>query len=241
MPLKVGELAKRTGISVRTLHHYDEIGLVSPSSRSDSGHRLYAEVDIRRLQQVVSLRSLGMALDQIDQFLREKPDSPLLVLELHLKKLQQEASERNRLIASIEKIASSLSRGGSPSLDDLLQLIEETKMFEKYYTQEQLNMLQERQVMLGDEKIKQTEQDWATLIAEVKNAMEKGETPSSPVVLELARQWKELLSLFTGNDNALVNSCAKLYESEGAENASRGLIDGAVFQFMGQALAELPE
>jgi DNA-binding transcriptional MerR regulator len=56
--MKVGELAKQTGISVRTLHYYDEIGLLSPSGRTESDYRLYAEADIVRLQQIMSLRQL---------------------------------------------------------------------------------------------------------------------------------------------------------------------------------------
>lgn len=50
--LKVGELARRTGLSVRTLHHYDEIGLLSPARRTATGHRLYGRDEIRRLQQI---------------------------------------------------------------------------------------------------------------------------------------------------------------------------------------------
>jgi DNA-binding transcriptional MerR regulator len=53
-PWKVGELAKRTGVSVRALHHYDEIGLLSPSHRSEAGYRLYTEIDVARLQQIRS-------------------------------------------------------------------------------------------------------------------------------------------------------------------------------------------
>jgi branched-chain amino acid transport system permease protein len=60
---KVGELANRTGITVRTLHHYDEIGLLTPSERSRSGYRLYTEPDIVRLQQILSLRHLGFSLE----------------------------------------------------------------------------------------------------------------------------------------------------------------------------------
>src|SRR6476646_6711292 len=63
-PWKVGELAKRTGVSVRALHHYDEIGLLSASLRSESGYRLYTEADVIRLQQIRSLRSLGFSLDE---------------------------------------------------------------------------------------------------------------------------------------------------------------------------------
>ena len=62
---KVGELAAHTGLSVRALHHYDEIGLLSPSARTPSGHRLYAHADVERLQQVQSLRSMGMSLDEV--------------------------------------------------------------------------------------------------------------------------------------------------------------------------------
>ena len=61
--LKIGELASRTGLTVRTLHHYDEIGLLKPSHRTDSGHRLYTVRDLGRLQQIVSLRQLGFSLD----------------------------------------------------------------------------------------------------------------------------------------------------------------------------------
>lgn len=62
---KVGELAKRTGLSMRTLHYYDEIGLLSPSRRTEADHRLYAAHDIVRLQQIKSLRHLGFGLEEI--------------------------------------------------------------------------------------------------------------------------------------------------------------------------------
>ena len=56
--LRVGQLAKRTGLTVRTLHHYDELGIVSPQRRSAAGYRLYGEDDVARLLQVVLLRRL---------------------------------------------------------------------------------------------------------------------------------------------------------------------------------------
>jgi DNA-binding transcriptional MerR regulator len=71
---KVGELAKQTGLSVRTLHYYDEIGLLSPSQRTEAGHRLYTADDIVRLQQVKSLRHLGFTLKEIRDYLN-RPDS----------------------------------------------------------------------------------------------------------------------------------------------------------------------
>ncbi len=62
---KVGDLAGRTGLSVRTLHHYDEIGLLSPSGRTGLGHRLYSAGDVLRLERIRSLRALGLSLEEI--------------------------------------------------------------------------------------------------------------------------------------------------------------------------------
>ena len=67
--LRVGELAKRTGLTVRTLHHYESIGLLTPSGRTEAGYRLYAAADVARLGQIVGLRQLGLALDEIRECL----------------------------------------------------------------------------------------------------------------------------------------------------------------------------
>jgi len=81
--MKIGELAKQTGLVVRTLHYYDEIGLLSPSRRTDSEHRLYERQDIVRLQKILSLRQLGLSLKEIHDCL-EKPDYSLLkTIDLH--------------------------------------------------------------------------------------------------------------------------------------------------------------
>ena len=73
---KIGELARRTGLTVRTLHHYDEIGLLSPAERSDGGHRVYDEAGVQRLYRIVSLRSLGFPLDAIAQALDSERFDP---------------------------------------------------------------------------------------------------------------------------------------------------------------------
>lgn len=62
---KVGELARSTGLTVRTLHHYDAVGLVRPSARTASGHRLYTGADVRLLYRALALRALGLPLDEV--------------------------------------------------------------------------------------------------------------------------------------------------------------------------------
>ena len=63
--MTVGEVAALTGVTVRTLHHYDAIGLVSPAARSAAGYRLYTPDDVARLQEVVAYRRLGFGLEDI--------------------------------------------------------------------------------------------------------------------------------------------------------------------------------
>ncbi|HTN87073.1 MAG TPA: MerR family transcriptional regulator, partial [Sorangium sp.] len=89
-PLKVGELASQTGLSVRTLHYYEEVGLLSPSHRTASGHRLYSAGDVARLQQIKSLRELGFSLEQIAGCLDRQRFSPLQTIELHLSRLREQ-------------------------------------------------------------------------------------------------------------------------------------------------------
>src|SRR5262245_34934826 len=88
--LKVGELARRTGLTIRTLHHYDAIGLLKPSLHTGSGHRLYTADDVARLQQVISLRQLGFSLEQVRDCLDQPGFSPLEVIRLHVARLREQ-------------------------------------------------------------------------------------------------------------------------------------------------------
>jgi MerR family transcriptional regulator, thiopeptide resistance regulator len=74
MSYSVGEVARLTGVTVRTLHHYDEIGLLVPRERSGAGYRRYVEVDLERLQQILTYRELGFPLEEIATILAD-PDA----------------------------------------------------------------------------------------------------------------------------------------------------------------------
>src|SRR3954467_15530610 len=94
---KVGELASRTGLTIRTLHHYDAIGLLSPSGRTGSnhgsGHRLYTAADVARLHQILCLRQLGFGLEQIGEYLSRSDYDPRRVVRLHLEDVRRKAAE----------------------------------------------------------------------------------------------------------------------------------------------------
>src|SRR5438105_7185166 len=103
--LKVGELAKRTGLTVRTLHHYDEIGLLRPSLHTEAGHRLYTAADVARLQRVLSLRQLGFSLEEVRDCLTRPGFSPLEVICLHVTRLREQIALQRELCERLEVLA----------------------------------------------------------------------------------------------------------------------------------------
>ena len=131
--VKVGELARRTGSTVRTLHHYDEIGLLKPSLLASSSHRPYATGDVARLQQILSLRQLGFSLEEISDCLDRPGFSPLEVVELHVAPLREQIRLQERLCDRLDAIAGRLRAAGEVSADDFLHTIEVMTMIEKVF------------------------------------------------------------------------------------------------------------
>src|SRR5438128_2196977 len=142
--LKVGELARRTGLTIRTLHHYDEIGLLKPSLHTESGHRLYTAGDIARLQQIVSLRQLGFGLEEVRDCLDRPGFSPLELIRLHVARLREQMAMQRGLCERLEGLAAYFHQAGEVSADAFLQTIEVMNMIENYYTPEQMEYFRKR-------------------------------------------------------------------------------------------------
>jgi DNA-binding transcriptional MerR regulator len=211
---KVGELAGATGLTVRTLHHYDEIGLLRPSRRTPSGHRLYAERDVARLQQVTSLRELGFSLEEIRGMLDRRGISPRETIALHLGRLRDQIELQRRLCERLERIAAQLDRAETVSADELIRTIEATTVFDKYFTPEQREELNARAATLGQDQIRAVEGEWERLMADVRAEMDRGTDPSDPRVQAMAARWMELVRGFTGGNPAIHNSVTRMWKEE---------------------------
>ena len=151
---RIGELARETGLTVRTLHHYDQLGLLSPLSRTEGGHRCYTSGDVRRLHRIVALRSLGISLEEIGTLLDGEPD-PTGLLRRQLDVVEERIRKASDLRARLLDVLNNLGRNAEPSARQLMQLIEETVAMNEPMTPEQFAKLKEelqRQVReLGDE------------------------------------------------------------------------------------------
>jgi DNA-binding transcriptional MerR regulator len=118
----VGEVSRLAGVTVRTLHHYDEIGLVRPSGRTASGYRLYAPADLERLQRVLCYRELGFGLDEISAILDDPEADPLDHLRRQHGLLNGRIEELRRMVAAIEKTMEARKMGIELDPQELLQV-----------------------------------------------------------------------------------------------------------------------
>jgi hypothetical protein len=112
-------------------------------------------------------------------------------------------------------------------------------MSESYYTAEQQEQLAERRRALGEEGMAAAERAWADLIEAVRAEQAAGTDPSDPRMLDLAGRWRELIEQFTGGDEGIRQSLGRMYREQGGQTASRGMVDPALMEYVGKALAQL--
>lgn len=106
----VGEVARIAGVTVRTLHHYDEIGLLRPSGRTPAGYRSYDDADLSRLHRILGYRELGFGLDEIADLL-DGGDDPMTHLKRQRELLLGRSDRLHRLLETIEKTMEAYAMG----------------------------------------------------------------------------------------------------------------------------------
>ncbi len=236
---KVGELAKRTGLTVRTLHHYDTIGLLRPGARSPAGHRMYGPDDIARLQKISSLRQLGLSLAEIGGVLDSDASSMAEVLARQVEFLRDRITSEERLVQKLEAILKHINASEDPSAEHLLETIALTATFEKYYSTEQLSQLEHRAAEVGDKRMQETQDEWSALHRAMDDARTRGKEPHSDEVRTLARKAKELIGEFTGGDAGIAKSLGTMVRTEGAAMYKLWGISEELAAFYQEAMAAL--
>jgi MerR family transcriptional regulator, thiopeptide resistance regulator len=172
---RIGELAGETGITVRTLHYYDQLGLLSPSSRTSGGHRCYTSGDVQRLHRIIALRSCGLSLGETKTALdadayRDLAGLLRRQLEVADERIRQAVAVRVRLAGILD----ALGRMAEPSVTEILRLIEETITMNQPLTPQRFAELKEERARRAREMSaeefaalnQKREQAWAALSRE---------------------------------------------------------------------------
>ena len=228
--MKIGELAKQTGLSIRTLHYYDEIGLLCPSHRTEVGYRLYSNRDIIRLQQIVSLRQLGFSLREISECLKNPDFSFQQTIDLHRARVKEQMNLSRTLLKRLDVISTELETKRSVAVDNLIQVMETISMSkQQYLTPEQQSIFEAR--------FHQGESEWQEILAQARIEMSKGTNLNNPLVQQLARRWQAMMKFLTCGDEQIYESLIKMYQEEGLEAGSYGAMDTDTFDYLLKAVS----
>ncbi len=189
--LTVGQVAERLDITVRTLHHYDEIELLQPSERSTAGYRLYTEDDLTRLQHVVVYRRLGFTLEEI-ALLLDHPES----VEQHLRRqraaVQQRLDEMRDLVTAIDRALEREMNHEPATTEDMKELFGDG--FQDGQAEAEQRWGDTDAWKQSQQRTKgYTKADWAEVKAEsdalhkaFTDAMDAGEPPTSEAAMDAA-------------------------------------------------------
>ena len=211
----VGDLARHSGVTVRTLHHYEAIGLLRASGRTAAGHRRYAEAELARLQQIRSLRYLGLPLSRIRQVIDGTPETAITVITTHIERLREQAALQRQLLVHLEALRARLIRGEAASMGELISALEAQTMVERKFTAEEQEFFRQRREEVGDARIKEVEEHaWPQMFSDVRAEIDAGTEPESARGRELADRWFALVAEFTGGNPKIEARVAESYADD---------------------------
>jgi len=158
----VKQLSKLAGVTPRTLHHYDEIGLLKPSRVGDNGYRYYGEESVLRLQQILFYRELGIPLEEIKKIMGRRDFDVLGALRSHKEALQKQVARLNRLINTVDNTINHL-KGNT--------IMSEKGLFEGFTEEEQEKYAAEAEQIYDPETVRESNRKWKAYSATKKESI----------------------------------------------------------------------
>ncbi|MEU2006509.1 MerR family transcriptional regulator [Rhodococcus sp. NPDC019627] len=218
----VGVVAKLVGVSVRTLHHYDEIGLVTPSDRTPSGYRSYSDADVERLHRVLTYRALGFPLEEIAALL----DDPAVNALAHLRRQHELLSERidrlHEMAAAVEKMMEAKSMGIQLTPEEQNEIFGADWPGEEYAAEAEerwgdtdaWKQSQQRTAKFDKKDWQRIKAEGDALEAKLAEAMAAGVEPGSHRANALAEEHRAGIAKFYDCDHPMQVNLAEMYVAD---------------------------
>ena len=228
MLLKVGELARRTGLTVRTLHHYDEVGLLKPSGRSEAGYRLYSQSDVQRLHGIQTLRQMGLPLSDIAALLEGDGMAPEHIIGQQIRSLDQQIAQATELRGRLSLLRDGLVAGAEPDMGNWLQALALMTTYGKYFSAAEL-----KHIFSSWNRI---EADWLIVKDQVRQAMDEGLPIDTPTVQSLAYRWMALMLHWMGGDVDLLERWGHMFRTEPTTQGRNHAPPGDMIRYIESAI-----
>ena len=223
---RIGELAGATGLTVRTLHHYEQVGLLSASDRTEGGHRLYDEAEVEQLYRIRVLRRLGLSLEDIGR----SADSPRELPELLRRHLARVEVEVDQLTQLRDRLRSLCAQGASVDADDVLATIEAMSTLERHVATRRRD---------SAAPTSSAEHAWRQLGDELRTCMDAGADPSSARPRAVARRAQTMIRAFAQDDPRVLEALARLRAADPPRDLAGW--DPALTRYLDGALATLEQ
>jgi DNA-binding transcriptional MerR regulator len=195
MSLTVSQVARLAGVSVRALHHYDEIGLLQPSGRSEAGYRLYEQLDLQRLQQVLFFKELGFPLEEITRIVRDPAFDLRAALLMQRRLLTERATRVQALIGAVDAALDSLEKGTAMTKEEMFEVFGdfdptkyEDEARERWGDSEAYRESARRTKRYAKKDWEQIKAEGAQIQHELVAQMEAGRAPTDPAVMDVAER-----------------------------------------------------
>jgi DNA-binding transcriptional MerR regulator len=239
----VKEFAELTKVTVRTLRFYDRIGLLKPGFRKPNGYRVYADEDLLRLQQIVTLKFMGFSLSGIGELLNRKGFLVAKSLRVQAEAVRDEIARLQQASRALGLVLRELETKGRIDAKKLIKIVEVIQMgedvkkawHEKFFTKAELEEFAEIGTKYTPEAMADTQRRWAALIDEVKRNL--GADPAGEVAQSLAERWAALLNEGYGNHPGLKARIGEAYTA-GTMPAEHMPFGPEVWGFIKKAQAE---
>ncbi|SFQ56669.1 DNA-binding transcriptional regulator, MerR family [Variovorax sp. OK605] len=232
MFLKIGELARRTGLTVRALRHYDDIGLLVPSQRSSGGYRLYDRSDVARLYRIQALRRLDLPLAGIQRLLDGAASGLADIVAQQVAQLDREIRQASALRTHLLAMQGQLQASEEPGLDDWLLALESMVAGAKYFSDDELRTLTTPRNEASDAIALER----SALAASLRELVAAGTSPESAPAQALARRWIDMLLDEAGGDEGLLIKLYTMHWNEPSLHALTG-VDRAGIRYISHAMA----
>ena len=231
MLIQVGELAKRAGITVRTLHHYAQTGLLLPSARSAAGYRLYNLADVQRLHMIQTLAKAGLELAEIRGFLEQRSLSLAELLDGQITLLDKQQRSIHTLRNRLVELRTGLTDDATPDLESWLQTLELMNMYDRWFSKEEL-----QQLPFAVEK-EALADIWSGLVTEVKHLLEQNVSVTDARATDLASRWMERLEQDTAGKPEFLTRLNEMHSVEPQMQEQTG-ITPEITDYITRAFAE---